>query len=92
MENLENENVVKMDDTELEGVSGGVSQGQRYWGVIIGPYWSNTYGTGNPNNKMLGKNVQVETVFNAEGPLKLRLWSNNNEAVGWTFPANIQPL
>ena len=91
MENLENENVVKMDGTELEGVSGGASQNQWYWGVIIGPYWSNTYGTGNPNNKLLGKNVLVEIVWNAQGPLKLRLWSNN-VAVGWTVPASIQRL
>ena len=83
------ENAVKMDDTELEGVSGGVFLNPRRWGKIIGYYWSDTYGKGVPCSELLGKTVLVEDVADAEGPLKLRLWYGNM-SVGWTVPGSIQ--
>ena len=91
MDNMENENVVKMDNSDLERVSGGASQNPWKWGVITGYYWSDTYGTGSANNKLIGQTVLVEFVMNAAGPLKLRLWRNNT-AVGWTVPASINFL
>lgn len=72
--------MAKLNDIELEGVSGGTGNPC----VVTGPYWGNAMRTDGPYNAICWQNgITAEYVATEGNNCKYRLWRGNT-AMGWT--------